>query len=230
MENLFDLDNDFTEEEEDVFTTGVQQGKVTMLVAKTGQGKSRIITNPLPTLEEGLIAKYKAGVPVAILMKVYGLSTGRLYDILRTNNVELRGSSNHVGSTKPANILKKAITKDGYIFTSDLADRYGLTSGQVRSYCLVLEDQGYKFSRIQRGQRDARIFNNKDIEILDRMTEELRVHSMVESAVLALYNHDVQPPKVDVKIEGETLFINIARTPNWTAEEINVTINLSEEE
>lgn len=229
MSNLFDFDKDFSEEEESVFTTGVQQGKITLVAAKTGQGKSRILTNSLPTLEEGLIAKYKAGVPVAVLMQVYGLSTGRLYDILRTNNVELRGSS-HVGSTKPANLFKKAITKDGYIFTSDLADRYGLTSGQVRSYCLVLEDQGYQFNRIQRGQRDARIFNNKDIEILDKMIEELRIHSMVESAVLALYNHDVQPPKVDVKIEGETLFINIARTPNWTAEEINVTINLSEEE
>lgn len=212
--NLFDFEHDFTEEEESVFTT---------VVARAGTGKT------LEMKVKEIVAKYKAGVTVTQILKEYRISTGRLYEILKDNSVPLRGGSNHVGSTKPANLFKKAITTTGTLYTSDMAERYGLTPGQVRSYCLVLEGQGYQFNRIQRGQRDARVFSQKDINVLDRMIEELRMHSMIESAVLALYNHDVQPPKVDVRLEGETLFINIKRTPKWTADEINVTINLKEE-
>jgi hypothetical protein len=230
FEELFDFENDFTEEEEAVFSPKGMEvgpsrtGAVKTVVAKTGTGKT------IEMKEKEVAAKYKAGVTVTKILKEYSLSTGRLYDILKTNNIPLRGSSNHVGSTKPALVEKRPIPTDKeYIFTSDVANRYGLTPGQVRCYCQVLEGQGYEFNRIQRGQSNSRIFNDKDITILDQMVEELRIHSMVQAATLSLYNHDVQPPKVNVKLEGETLYINIERTPQWTADEINVVINLKEE-
>lgn len=233
MGNLFDFENDFTEEEEAVFapkgmevgpsrTGAMKAEELNTIVAKAATGRSLII-------DKDIVALYQAGVPVTQIMKKYSLSTGRFYDILKSNGTALRVPEKQTNANKPANLFKKTITTDGYIFTGDLAERYGLTPGQLRHYCQSLEAQGYTFARIDNGQRRGRIFNQKDITIIDRMIEEIRIHSMVEAATLALYNHDVQPPKVDVKLEGETLYINIARTPKWTAEEINVVINLKEE-
>lgn len=216
MENLFDFENDFTEEEEAVFAS-----KQTAVAAQP--------VSQMPTLEEGIVLKYKAGVPVIKLLETYGLSTGRLYDILKSSNTPLRVSKVSTGANKPANLFKKEITTTGYVFTGDLAKRYGLTPGQVRSYCVILEEQGYEFARGESGQRRGRIFNQKDIEVVDKMIEAVRLHSMVEAATLALYNHDVQQPKVNVKLEGETIYIHIERMLQWTADEINVVINLKEE-
>lgn len=88
--SLIDIENDFTEEEESMFATK----KTIKKNLQPGLSESNVTVPQMPTMEESIVAKYQAGMPVTRLMRQYGMSTTIMYKILNKYGVPLRGARN----------------------------------------------------------------------------------------------------------------------------------------
>lgn len=74
VSKIIDFENDFTEEEEDVFLTREEKG---IGVENT-------------TLEDIVASKYKLGLPIKQIRKEHNISSGKVYEILARKGVPLR--------------------------------------------------------------------------------------------------------------------------------------------
>lgn len=113
--SFIDIENDFTEEEEEMFKVqtpfrgdvGTTATSIRGFKGKPSNYLTEALVSGTASVDAQIIKKYQEGMPVIRLVKQYGMSTATLYRILDQHNIPLRGGRNQY--TNPDDVITQSM-------------------------------------------------------------------------------------------------------------------------
>jgi hypothetical protein len=223
---VIDFDKDFTEEEEAVFNPNFKKesqsepGK-----APVGETDAEEVKEPKNlTMDETIAKKYKLGMSVRQIIADHGISSGKVYEILARKKVGLRNGRYSSKSTERISTMTN-LEKQSLI----LDYKNGATLGYIyRKYDI---NKNGTYQLLDEANIPRRMDRDVGNEPAPKMVENIKeaTKPVIDTSGITLTKEFTQNAPINIRKEGDTLFIEVAKAVKSPVEYINISFKFKED-